>query len=65
MGGAEALTLHEGRGVGADTPHLFRDRLMVGSDDHGKRAALPLRRCSQHVGEQRLAGHGVQHLRLA
>ena len=62
MRGAEPLALNEGRRVRAQPPDLFRDRLVVGPDDHGERGAGALRGGAQHMRQQRLAGHRMQHL---
>ena len=62
MRGAEPLALHEGLGIGTDAAHLVGDRLVVRSDHDRKPGILPLRRGVQHMGEQRLAGNGMQHL---
>ncbi|MGY4289136.1 hypothetical protein ACVWXO_008356 [Bradyrhizobium sp. LM2.7] len=61
MRGAEPFGLHEGERVGANPPGLLRHRVMVGTDHDSERGAGSLRRGGEHMGEQALACHGMQH----
>ena len=63
MGRAEALGLNEGRRIGAYALDLVSDRLVVRPDHDRQRSARSMRGGVQHMGQQRLAGDGVQHLR--
>ena len=62
MRGAEPLALDECQSVGTQPFGLARNRLVVGPDDHGKRGAGFLWGGAQHMRQQRLARHGMQHL---
>ena len=63
MRGAQTLALNEGRGIRPHPPGLFADSLLIGSDHHGERRPTPLRGGAQHMRQQRLAGHRMQHFR--
>ena len=62
---AEPLALDKGLGVGADAADFVGDRLVVGADHHRKPRVPARRRGMQDMREQRLSGHGMQHLRQA
>ena len=61
MRGAEALALNEGCGIGTGARDFIGDRLVIRPDHDGKRCGVPLRDGVQHMRQQRLAGHGMQH----
>jgi hypothetical protein len=63
MRGAEAFALDEGRGIGTPPCNLVGDRLVIGTDHDGERGARAFRGGIQHMRQQRLAGHRVQHFR--
>ena len=63
MRGAETLALNEGRRIRTQAPGLLLDRPVVRPDDHGERGARAFRGGAQHMRQQRLAGHRMQHLR--
>ncbi len=63
MRGAETAALNVGRCVRTQTPGLGLDRPVIGPDDHGKGCARPVGGGAQHMRQQRLAGHRMQHLR--
>ena len=62
MRGAEPLGLNERRRIRPDARNFVGDRLVVRPDHHRERSACAVRRRIQHMGQQRLAGYGVQHL---
>ena len=61
VGGAKPLALDECRGVRAHAFDLFRDTPVVRSDDHGQCGAGSPGSGFEHMRQQRLARHGMQH----
>ena len=60
---AQPLALDKGLGIGAEAAHLVGDRLVVGPDHDGEARSLrPWGAACEHMREQRLAGHRMQHL---
>ena len=62
MRGAETLALNESCGIGTGARDFIGNRLVIRPDHDGKRCAFPLGGGVQHMRQQRLAGHRMQHL---
>ena len=63
MRGAEALGLNENCRIRAAARNLVGDRLVVRPDHDRQRGVRSVRGGVQHMGQQRLSGYGMQHLR--
>ena len=63
MRGAEPLALNVGGRIRTQPPGLLLDGPVVGSDDHGKGRARAFGRGAEHMRQQRLPRHRMQHLR--